>query len=108
MKQYPHALYSDVLSESTQDGDGNWSEQTLVPTLLSVCREETDGRGSEVQSADGNYHQYASIIYLPLSAPDIAEGTVIYVRNSSTATADRIKGPAVKFDRGQLHCRLWV
>lgn len=108
MKQYPHFLYSDVLSESTRDDDGNWSIQTPVPTILSACREETDGRGSEVQSADGNFRKYTSIIYLPKSAADVLEGTVVYVRNSESDTANRIKGPVIKFDRGQLNCRIWV
>lgn len=109
MKQYPHLLFSDTApSESTQDGDGNYSAQTLVSSLISVCREETDGRGRQVLGSDGKQHVFTSVIYLPKGAPVISEGTVIYVKNSSTDTTNRIKGPVLKFDPGQLHSRIWV
>lgn len=109
MKQYPHLLYgASATGDSTRDNDGNWNTLTTTYPLISVCREETDGRGQEIQGADGKFHKYSSVIYLPLSSPDVEFGRIIYVRDSSTVTTDRIKGSVLKFDRSQMHCRLWV
>lgn len=109
MKQYPHLLYTKaVATDSTQDGDGNYNEQTPADTLISECREETDGRGREIQGPDGEHHVYSSIIYLPKGAPVVSEGTTVFVKNSATDTTYRIQGPVLKFDTGQLHSRIWV
>src|ERR1035437_9802323 len=99
MKQYPHLLYGSTLSaDSTRDGDGNYTAQTATSPLISVCREETDGRGQEIQGADGDFHKFSSVVYLPLSCPDVEFGRPVYVRDSSTATTDRAKGTVLKFD----------
>lgn len=48
-KQYPHYLFAVVAGgESVQDENGNWSESNTTNTFVSMCREETDGRGSEI------------------------------------------------------------
>ena len=110
VKQYPHVLFANLFpaGDSAQDSEGNWSEKTPTPTLLSECREVTDGRGRELQGADGKMHKYTSVIFLPLTCPDIAFGATIYVKDTTASTSERIRGTALKFDRGQMHCRLWV
>lgn len=110
IKQYPHKLYLEALpaTNSTQDGDGNYDAQSSTPTLLGDCREETDGRGREIQGIDGKSYRYSSVIYLPKSAQDLRFGDVVFVRDAVTSTTNRIKGNVLKFDRGQLHCRIWL
>lgn len=109
IKQYPHFLYkSEVPAESSQDAGGNYSSQVIAPEKICECREETSGRGREIMGADQKLHVYASVIFLPVSCPDVSYGTVIEVRDNETDTAYRLKGEVIKFDRGQLHCRLWI
>lgn len=109
MKQYPHLLYGVSLPvDSTRDENGNYVAQIATNPLISNCREETNGQGREIQAADGKFHKYSSVIYLPLSCPDVEFGREVFVRDSSSATTDRIKGMVLNFDRSQMHCRLWV
>ena len=107
--QYPHYLYTDQIpAASTQDANGNWNSQTPAAVLLSRCREETDPRAREIQASDGKFYAYSSVIHLPKGTPAIKEGTEIYVTDSTTVMRERIRGKILKFDSGQLHCRIWV
>ncbi len=106
--QYPHYLFALTTGESIQDENGYWTEENKTIVFLSKCREETDGRGQEIQSADGTYHKFSSIIQIPKGDLMIKEGTEVYVANKEDGTDIRIKGIALKFDKGQLHSRLWL
>ena len=110
MKQYPHYLYVKVLGgESVQDADGNWVSQPDQLMLHSVCREETNGKGQMINGADGKSIVFSSVIYLPKSAARLKEGTEISVYEGIDATGVcRIRKQVLKFDVGQLGCRLWV
>lgn len=106
--QYPHYLFALITGESTQGEDGRWSDEDQQTIFLSMCREETDGRGQEVQTADGTYRKYSSIIQIPKGDLTIDEGTSVFVSDHEDGSGARIKGVALKFDKGQLHSRLWV
>lgn len=109
VRQYPHTLYGESLSaNSTRDGDGNWNSQSALTEELSSCREESDGRGREVQGADGKFHRYSSIIYLPKSCPDIEFGRKVFVKDTMSSTIYRATGSVIKFERNQLNCRIWI
>lgn len=108
IKQYPHYLFALTTGESVQDENGYWSDEEQKVVFLSMCREETDGRGQEVQTADGTYRKYSAIIQIPKGALTIDEGTSVFVSNREDGSDVRIKGGALKFDKGQLHSRLWV
>lgn len=108
VRQYPHYLFALITGESTQREDGRWSDEDQQTIFLSMCREETDGRGSEVQTADGTYRKYSSIIQIPKGDLTIDEGTSVFVSDHEDGSGARIKGVALKFDKGQLHSRLWV
>lgn len=108
VKQYPHYLFSVKTSESKQGEDGYWSDGESSIELLSMCREETDGRGSEVQTADGTYRRFSSLIQIPKGSLVVEVGTIVIVSDNQDGTSIRIKGVALKFDKGQLHSRLWV
>lgn len=108
IKQYPHYLFALTTGESTQDEKGYWSDEKQQTIFLSMCREETDGRGSEIQTADGTYHKYSAIIQIPKGDLTIDEGTNVFVSDHEDGSGARIKGVALKFDKGQLHSRLWV
>lgn len=106
--QYPHYLFALTTGESMQDENGYWTEEEGKIVFLSKCREETDGRGQEIQTADGTYHKFSSIVQIPKGDLMIKEGTEVYVANKEDGTDIRIKGVALKFDKGQLHSRLWL
>lgn len=108
VRQYPHYLFTLTTGESAQDENGYWTDEAQQVVFLSKCREETDGRGSEVQTADGTYRKFSSLIQIPKGALMIQEGTSVFVADNEDGSGVRIKGTALKFDKGQLHSRLWV
>lgn len=106
--QYPHYLFTLTTGESMQDENGYWTDTEQQIIFLSMCREETSGRGQEVQTADGTYHKFSSIVQIPKGDLMIEEGTSIFVSDHEDGTSIRVKGAVLKFDKGQLHSRLWV
>lgn len=108
VRQYPYYLFALITAESMQDADGYWTSEVQESVFLSVCREETEGRGAEVQTADGTYRKFSSLIQIPKGALTIEEGTSIFVAENKDGSGVRIKGVALKFDKGQMHSRLWV
>lgn len=108
IQQYPHFLYVKTVNASTQDADGNWTDPSETLVLHSVCREQSNGKGSVVNGPDGKAIVFAAVIHLPLESERIVEGAEVVVCNSESATDLRIKGTVLKYDVGQLHCRLWL
>lgn len=108
VKQYPHYLFVTVSAGATQDDNGNWVGGTSGNVFKAMCREETDGRGSEVEIAGGRFVRFTSMVQLPLDTGVIAEGTTVLIANNADGSGVRVKGEVLKFDKGQLHSRLWV
>ena len=108
LKQYPHYLFIEEAGESVQDAQGNWTESEMSRNFISMCREESDGRGSEYQVAGGEYIKSTSIIQLPKTCPKVEKGQKVYVANDLGCTDIRISGVCLNFDESQLHSRLWV
>ncbi|KAA6300916.1 MAG: hypothetical protein EZS26_002942 [Candidatus Ordinivivax streblomastigis] len=107
--QYPHYLFALLAgSESVQDSDGDWIPSETIRELISVCREETNGRGSEIQVAGGIFHRFASLVQLPKAAPRVEVGTSVFIANNADGSSVRITGSVLKFDAGQIHSRLWI
>lgn len=122
--QYPHFLYvrqSDA--EATQDANGSWQTTGAAWKLWASCREETNGKGTQIQAANGRFITFASLIQLPAGTNRIAEGVEVAaagrelttdeltddkLRTAQTEGIVRIIGECLKFDNGRLHCRLWV
>lgn len=109
IKQYPHFLFVHVVSEATQDGDGNWTTATDSWVLHSICREETNGKGSVINGTDGKAIVFSSTVFMPYSWSKISENTEVLVSETNNPEGTvRIKGQVLKFDTGQLHRRLWL
>lgn len=109
VKQYPYYLFKRTVTPSSQDGEGNWSTPTDSWVLHSICREETNGKGSLIRGDDGRAIVFGSTVYMPKSAAKIDEGTEILVSETNSENGVcRIRGQVLKFDVGQLNCRLWV
>lgn len=95
--------------EATQDEMGGWSEESprrLV--FLSRCREEADGRGTEISVGGGKFHKVTSLVQLPKGAPCLRIGAPVIVANDAEGSSIRLEGICLKFDAAQLHSRLWV
>lgn len=106
--QYPHYLFALETQDDYRDEDGNWvtGGQTLV--YKGKCREESNGKGSQLQIAGGEFRIFSSTIQLPKGTEKIKEGNEIFVSDDQAGEEIRIKGEVLKFDKGQLHSRLWV
>lgn len=106
--QYPHHLFIEIPPRSEQNEHGDWVDGSYKRFYIGRCREETDGRGSEVQVAGGVFRRFSSLIQLPRGTGHIADGTRIIVSNDKEGNDIRIEGYTLKCDVGQLHTRLWV
>lgn len=108
--QYPHFLFVQELEgKSYQDDDGNWVTDEPSWIYHSKCREETNGKGSYINTVDGEHIMFSSLIQLPKGTKSVTEGRKVVVSDiDSYNDGVRLRGHALKFDNGQLHCRLWV
>jgi hypothetical protein len=115
-KQYPHFLFVHILTASEQDGAGNWSDPIDNWVLHSICREETNGKGSVVNGFDGKSTVFSSTVFLPRTAEKISEGSEIMICESDEVNVYtsapigvcRVKGQVLNFSKGQLHSKLWI
>lgn len=121
--QYPHYLYRRATeSEAVQDANGSWQTTGGAWIFHSRCREETNGKGSQIRTASGKFLTFASLLQLPRGTQYIPEGVEVIATDTeltpeqlSQDTAPdsaegtvRISGECLKFDKGRLHARLWV
>lgn len=110
VEQYPHYLFAVEGGEAVKDESGSWSDDETPKALkfLSRCREEADGRGTEISVGGGKFHKVTSLVQLPKGAPIVALGAPVIVANDHEGNDIRIQGVCLKFDPAQLHSRLWV
>lgn len=109
VKQYPHFLFVHLVAESVQDADGNWTDAVDGWVKHSICREETNGAGRQINGLDGKAIVFSSTVYMPRTAAKIQEGTEVLVSETDIETgACRVKGTVLKHDISQLHARLWL
>lgn len=122
--QYPHFLYvrnSD--GEAVQDANGSWQTTGAAWKLHASCRAETNGKGTQIQAANGRFITFASLIQLPAGTERVGLGQEVAaadrellpseltdeaLQDAQAEGAVRIIGECLKFDKGRLHCRLWV
>lgn len=118
-RQYPHYLYRYEVGEATQDENGSWQTASESWVFHSVCREETNGKGIQIQATNGQFITFASLVQLPKGTQRVPEGTLIAVaemplepsqllEEAKAAGVIRVSGDCLKFDNGRLHCRIWV
>lgn len=122
--QYPQYLYAFKTAESTQGPNGSWTEEAATWELKAACREETNGKGSEIQTADGTALIFASLIQIPKGTKRINEGTEVIVTREEVPVLELLdndfieagiasglivaRGVCQKYDYGRLHCRMWI
>lgn len=123
--QYPHFLYMRTSAEATQDANGSWVTSGEDGwQLCGKCREEANGKGTQIQAASGEYLSFSSLIQIPKGATKIPEGVEVlvaatevdpnellnetYIQEAKAEGEIRVSGVCLKYDIGQLHNRLWV
>lgn len=123
--QYPHALYALTTPEATRNANGSWVQAEPSWSLVAACREETNGKGSTITTTDGHALLFTALIQLPKGTARVNEGTEVAVADETLTAAEiadlganleawrrsgkiRIAGTCAKFDKGRLHCRLWI
>lgn len=122
--QYPQYLYALNTGEATQLPNGSWSDNAATWELKAACREETNGKGATIQTADGKSLVFASLIQIPKGTPRINEGMEVIVTREEVAVTQLLNkdyiatakdsgqivviGTCQKYDFGRLHCRMWI
>ena len=110
--QYPQYLYCKSTGEATQGSNGSWVGDSPEWVLAGICREETTGKGTSIQTADGRFLVFSSLIFLPRGSAKVQEGSEIMVMKEKADVVSEgeavLKGTCLKFDDGRLHCRMWV
>ena len=111
--------------ESQESQEETQEETPTAPATwnyVGTCREETNGRGSQVRTNDGRTLVYASLIQMPRGSNRVPEGTEVIISNRILTAEElagdlealrlsgtiRAKGRCLNFDAGQLHSRLWI
>lgn len=107
--QYPHFLFKLVPGTSTKGEDGDWTASPESWVLHSECREETNGKGSQINTADGKAIIFSSTIYVPAGVSGIPEGVEVLVNEANDRQGlTRVQGRVLKCDVRRLNGRLWV
>lgn len=106
--QYPHFLFVKEVQESVKDANGDWIQGGDEWVFHSVCREETNGKGSMIQLTDGRMITFASLIQCPKGTKAVKEGAMVMVCNNKDRSAVRISSKCMKSSVDQLHTRIWV
>lgn len=107
--QYPHyLLLTNPGGDSEQDENGDWSESTPFNEFKSMCREEPNGSGEELNVGGGKYYRYSSLVQIPNGVNGIREGDSVLIANDKNGQDVRVKGTVLKFDSRELHCRMWI
>lgn len=121
MPQYYQHLYRLTNGEAVQGANGQWTQQSASWVYVGLCREETNGKGSSVATADGQVLVFSSLVQMPTGTARIDEGTRVLITRSqhdtiteTMITQGKLSGEVVatgrcmKFDSGRLHCRMWL
>ena len=110
--QYPLYLYCKSTGEATKASNGSWVGIAPEWVLAGICREETNGKGTSIQTTDGRFLVFSSLIQLPRGSAKVIEGTEVLIMREKPDVINEgeaiVKGTCLKFDDGRLHCRMWV
>jgi hypothetical protein len=124
-RQYYQYLYAFRNNEAVKASNGSWETNGGGTWgLCGLCREETNGKGSAIQTADGQTLVFSSLVQIPQGTPRIDEGTEVFVAREELSAAQLsaagfiaeakstglivAHGVCLKYDFGRLHCRMWI
>ncbi|MCF2498398.1 hypothetical protein [Dyadobacter chenhuakuii] len=105
VKQYPYILQVLQLTGGGFDGDGNPIPSTEEFVDHAKCRDEANSAGKQINLVDGSALVFDSLIQLPKGPALIEVGSMVRVMEENVV---RVKGTVKRFQKDQLHSRLWV
>ncbi len=104
----------ETAGDTTIDENGDRVPAQSYWKYAGRCREESNGKGEYITTADFKTYRFSSLIQMPPGIEKIQEGMRILVAAQPLVDIDtsdssvRLMGTCAKFDEGRLHCRLWV
>lgn len=105
VRQYPYILQVLQLTGGGLDGDGNPIPSVEAYVDHAKCRDEANAGGRQINLVDGSAHVFESLVQLPKGTLPVEVGTSIRVMEGNVV---RVKGTVKRFQKDQLHSRLWV
>ena len=104
IKQYPHLIKISVVSEPTQDDNGNWIPGGLTEIHSGECRAEPNGKGDVLRGDDGSELNFAFNVFLPKLDVNIPANADVEI----TIENKLVTGEVKRHHPGQLNSRIWV
>lgn len=103
--QYPYTLQKIVVSDSTQDANGDFSVSSPAWQTLGFCRNE-DGRQQKFSKDDGSYLSASHLIQCPAGTLALKAGEQIRVIEKDGTL--RLQGEVLYSSKDRFHTRIWV
>lgn len=89
--------------DSSLNENGDWVSNGEGWKDVGVCRDEASE--SKINTVDNEVYIVSAIIYAPLSTPNVDRGTKIRVVNGDEV---RLEKELVRFEKSQMHVRIWI
>ncbi|WP_426291977.1 hypothetical protein ACN9ML_18260 [Dyadobacter endophyticus] len=91
-------------------GGGFDAEGNPIPSVEQYvdhakCRDEANSGGNQINLVDGSAHVFESLIQLPKGTAPVEVGKSVRVMEGNVV---RVKSSVKRFQKDQLHARLWV
>lgn len=80
--QYPHFLYVRCSEPATRADNGDFIPGRSSLRFITRCREEANGAGQEIITADMRSYKFASTIYMPRGTQPVPEGAEVVVSDT--------------------------
>lgn len=104
--QYPYYLFVMTVSGPSFDPNGNAVKPTTSWVEWGKCRDEANSKGQSINLVDGKAFVFDSLIQAPKNISGLAPDTKIQVRDKDGFV--RISNTVKRFQKDQMHCRIWV
>lgn len=103
---YPYDLY--ILEKKEADynpENGSFGGNDVNWVYAGKCRDEINGKGAKIITADGSLFEFSSVIYTPLGTKLPKSGDTVKVLNDCEV---RIQKDVVNTKEDRLHKRIWL
>jgi hypothetical protein len=104
--RYPHVITITYAAKPTLvTSTGKYTPAT-PGTYSSICRAESNGKGSLVRNAEGNQYLYAYAVYLPVLAVSFPFGAAVTLANEDGTVF--YTGKVQGFEQLQKSTKIWL